>query len=156
MKRILLTVICAFVLACSFAIVSSAATFSNLADPIDGMGEMHIFGDEDNGTEEHRDGWYASKYKDENGKPLPNNTDFAKVELVYTKNGTEHTVTYPTYYILKNDSTLTWDFSRLSVHLGVELGVTNISKIEIPYGTTIIPDGCFAAHFDPTVTEKDP
>ena len=165
MKKFLLFVACTALLICAFAIVSNAeatettetVTFENLGAPIDGMGQMHIFGDEDHGTAIHRDGWYASEKTDENGKPLPNNTDFARVELVYKDSqGNDVVVTYPTYYILENNSTLTFNFTKLSNHLGTTLGVTNIRKIEIPYGTTVIPAGCFAAHFDPTKSDDHP
>ena len=41
--------------------VSAAPTFAPVGAPIPNMGEMHIFGDEDNDTPGHCDGWYESK-----------------------------------------------------------------------------------------------
>lgn len=134
--------------------VSAAPTFAPVGEPIPGMGEMHIFGDEDNGTPGHCDGWYESKYEN-----TANNDAFARVELTYVDaNGKEVSITYPTYYILKNDSTLTWDFERVSAHLGVTIGVDNISKIEIPYGTTVIPERAFVdpSRWDPTISAEHP
>ncbi len=154
MKKKIVFLICivAFIFNLTIAI-SAAPTFAPVGDPIPGMGEMHIFGDEDNDTPGHCDGWYESKYDN-----TPNNTAFARVELTYVKNGTTHTVTYPTYYILENDSTLTWNFKKVSEHLGVTIGVDNISKIEIPYGTTVIPERAFVdpSRWDPTTSTEHP
>lgn len=154
MKKTTLFLICIVAFIFTLALVVGAApTFAPVGEPIPGMGEMHIFGDEDNDTPGHCDGWYESKYDN-----TPNNTAFARVELTYTKGGTKYVVTYPTYYILENDSTLTWNFTKVSEYLGVTIGVDNISKIEIPYGTTIIPERAFVApeRWNPATSEEHP
>ena len=114
--------------------VSAAPTFADWGAPIRDAGQMHIFGNEGNYAQGHDDGWYvpaANEPKENEG--YGNYLDYinknvARVELTYVKNGTTYTVTYPTYYILKNDSTLTWDFSRVKTALGDEtIGVDNIT-----------------------------
>ena len=140
---LIMAVVCVLMLMLA---VSAAPSFAPVGAPIPNMGEMHIFGDEDNDTPGHCDGWYESKYDN-----TPNNSAFARVELTYVKGGKTYTVTYPTYYILENDSTLTWNFTRISEYLGVTIGIDNISKIEIPYGTTVIPERAFV---DPSRWEK--
>ncbi len=136
MKKTLLLVICLAFTLTLFVISVSAAEydFGTMAAPITTIPQNHIFGDEDHGSGLHHDGWYLSK----DGVTL--NTDVARVKLTY--NG--KTVVYPTYYILKNDSTLNWDFAPVSAHLGVELNVDNIVAIEIPYGITEVPRLAFA------------
>lgn len=154
MKKFSLFLIMAVACVLMLVLAASAApTFAGWGDPIPGIGEMHIFGDEDNDTPGHDDGWYVST---EQG--IPNNTNVARVELTYVKNGNTYTVTYPTYYILKNDSTLTWDFERVSTALGVTIGVDNITQIEIPYGITVIPERAFvhSDRWDPTVSADHP
>ena len=155
MKKIIVFILCltASVFTLMFSVSAADPTFGSLAAPIPDMGQIHLFGDQDHGLGEHHDGWYESKYEG-----VANNTDVARVKLTYTKNGSTVSVTYPTYYILKNDSTLTWDFTKVSEYLGVELGVGNVSEIEIPYGITAIPEKCFVlpGAFDDTVTSEHP
>lgn len=141
MKKTLLLVICLAFTLTLFVISVSAAEydFGTMAAPITTIPQNHIFGDEAHGSGDHNDGWYLSN----DGVTL--NTDVARVKLSY--NG--KTVVYPTYYILKNDSTLNWDFGPLSTYLteqlgtSVTLGVGNIVAIEIPYGITRIPEQAF-------------
>ena len=139
MKRIVFFILCFAITVTTLLMTVSAATYSfgTIAAPIDGIPQNHIFGDESHGSAEHKDGWYLSN----DGVTL--NTAVAKVKLKYTKNGVTQTVTYPTYYILANDSTLNWDFAPVSNYLGVELNVGNIVAIEIPYGITRIPEKAF-------------
>ena len=155
MKKTVIFIICltVAVFALMFSVSAADPTFGTPAEPIPGMGQVHLFGDQDHGTDEHNDGWYESKYEG-----VANNTGFARVKLTYTKNGTTVSVTYPTYYILDNNSTLTWNFEKVSEYLGVELNVGNISEIEIPYGITIIPERCFVlpGAFDSTETAEFP
>lgn len=125
--------------------VSAAGGFGTLAEKIDDsiIPQHHIFGDEQHGSAEHCDGWY--------------NENAARVLLRYTLNGEEVTSTYPTYYILENESTLTWNFERLGNHLGTELSVSSIISIELPYGLTDIPRRAFVddAHWlEEGTTEK--
>ena len=155
MKKITVFILClsALVFALMFSVSAAEPTFGSLAAPIPDMGQVHLFGDQDHGSGNHNDGWYESKYEG-----VPNNTEVARVKLTYTKNGSTVSVTYPTYYILKNDSTLTWDFTKVSEYLGVELNVGNIAEIEIPYGITSIPEKCFVlpGAFNDTVTDEHP
>ena len=111
--------------------ISAEAGFGPLAEKIDDsiVPQRHIFGDELHGSAEHCDGWY--------------NENCARVLLKYTVNGQEVVATYPAYYILENDSTLTWNFERLGNYLGVNLSVANIISIEIPYGVTEVPRRAF-------------
>jgi len=154
MKKIVFFVLCfAISLTSLFFSVSAAEyAFGTVADPIEGISQKHIFGDEDHGTDIHKDGWYDSL------KGGENNTGFARVMLKYTKDGVTSTVTYPAYYVLKNDSDLVWDFGAVSTHLGVGLNVGNVAAIEIPYGITKIPDKAFVlpGAFDEAVTEEHP
>ena len=127
--------------------VSAEAGFGALGDKIDDaiIPQCHIFGDELHGSEEHCDGWY--------------NENCARVLLKYVDtNGQEQTVTYPTYYVLENDSTLTWNFERLGAYLGVELSVSNVVSIEIPYGVTEVPRRAFVddAHWIEEGTSEKP
>ena len=151
-KIIFLICIVTFIFMLTMAVSAAAPTFAPLGDPIPGMGQMHIFGDEDNQTPEHCDGWYLS----EDGTEL--NEGFARVELTYKNGGTTYKVSYPTYYVLENDSTLTWNFKKVSEYLGVTIGVDNISKIEIPYGTTVIPERAFVdpTRWDPITSAAHP
>ncbi len=155
MRRIFIFVLFLTALSIALTVGISAAepTFDTPAKPIPGMGQCHIFGDEHNYSTEHKDGWYESSTSGN-----PNNTSFARVKLIYTKDGSTHTVTYPSYYILENRSTLTWSFAKVSAYLGVELNVGNIAEIEIPYGITEIPEKAFVlpGAFDETVTEEHP
>ena len=122
-----------FIIAISIFVfpVSASTEFGALAEKIDDsiIPQCHIFGDELHGTEEHCDGWYNEKC--------------ARVLLKYTDNGQEVTVTYPTYYILENESTLTWNLERLSSYIGVDLSIKNIIAIELPYGLTEVPRRAF-------------
>ena len=126
-------------------VVSSLLLVINAADPNFGtlkgeeykniIPQCHIFGDELNFTAEHKDGWF--------------NEECARVLLKYTVNGTTKTETYPTYYIIKNDSTLVWDFAPLEACLestygaDITLSVESVIQIEIPFGITEIPRRCF-------------
>ena len=154
MKKMLLLVFClASIMALLILTVNAAEyDFGSVADPIDGISQKHIFGDEDHGSGDHHDGWYLSK----DGVTL--NNDVAKVKLGYINNGVTSTVTYPAYYILENNSTLTWNFTAVSQHLGVTLNVGNVVAIEIPYGITVIPEKAFVlpGAFDSTVTDEHP
>lgn len=144
-----------FVLIASFVIVamtilllpvSAEGNFGTLAEKIDDsvIPQCHIFGDELHGTTEHCDGWY--------------NENCAKVLLRYTVNGQETDVTYPTYYILENESILTWNFERLGNYLGVDISVENIISIELPYGLTEVPRRAFVddEHWLEEGTEEKP
>lgn len=139
MRKIIFFILCLAITVTALLMTVSAASYSfgTIAAPIEEIPQNHIFGDEAHGTGEHNDGWYLSN----DGVTL--NQDVAKVKLKYTKNGTTTTVTYPTYYIIANDSTLNWDFEHVSAYLGVELNVGNIVAIEIPYGITRIPTKAF-------------
>ena len=141
MKKILLLVVCLAFSISVLAISASALEYGFGAidtSVIEGVTQKHIFGDEEHGSGSHHDGWFISA-KD----PGVLNNDVARVMLRYTQNGNTVEVTYPAFYILKNDSTLSWDFSAVSAHLGVELNVGNIVAIEIPYGITEIPSLAF-------------
>ncbi len=154
MKKIVFFILCFAISLTALLLYVSAAeyAFGTVADPIEGISQKHIFGDEEHGSDVHRDGWYDSL----NGGV--NNTGFARVMLRYTKDGDTLTVTYPAYYILQNNSDLVWDFSAVSTYLGVELNVGNIVAIEIPYGITKIPAQAFVlpGAFDATVTAEHP
>ena len=145
MKKLFYFSLCLVLCVITFAFVSSAAapSFGALAPKIDEIPDNHLFGCEEH-HDEQNDGWY--------------NEEAARVLLTYTKDGQTLTATYPTYYIVKNDSTLTWDFSYVSKALGVDLTVENITQIEIPYGITDIPVRAFVddSRWDPTVSEKNP
>ena len=133
MKKFALIASLLIIFTALFALSISAADggFGTLAEKIDDsiIPQHHLFGDEEHGSTDHCDGWY--------------NENAAKVLLRYTENGKEVTATYPTYYILENDSTLTWNFERLGDYLGAELSVQNIISIQIPYGVTDIPRRAF-------------
>ena len=141
MKKTFLLILCFAFALTLFTISVSAYEFGNITahDPIAAIQQNHIFGDEQHGNGEHTDGWYWST----DGKTT--NDEVAKVKLKYNST----TVVFPTYYILKNDSTLNWDFGPLSTYLteqlktSVTLGVGNIVAIEIPYGITRIPEQAF-------------
>ena len=97
--------------------------------------QCHMFGDEQNKTTEHKDGYF--------------NDECARVLLKYTVNGTSVTKTYPAYYVLENNSTLTWNFAPLEECLkkthgdDITLSVKNVIQIEIPFGITLVPRRCF-------------
>lgn len=159
MRKIVFFILCFAISMTAMLISVSAATgygyFGTVADPIEEIDQKHIFGDEEHGKGIHHDGWYESK----NGGA--NNTGFARVKLQYTKNGDTYTVTYPSYYVMKNSSTLVWDFAAVETALGLptnSLNVGNIVAIELPYGLTDIPALAFALPdaFDPTVTTEHP
>ncbi len=143
-KRITFFVCFLFVIVALMFTVSAAPTFGSMADPIEKIPQAHVFGDGTNANATHKDGCY--------------NESCAKVMITYTKNGTTKTVTYPSYYILKNDTTLVWNFSYLSEFLGVEINVGNVKAIQIPFGITDIPEQAFVlpGAYDATVTDKHP
>ena len=120
--------------------IGAAPTFGEMEDAIDTIPNAHVFGDGTNPNVTHKDGYY--------------NESCAKVILSYN----DTTVTYPSYYILKNDTTLIWSFDKISQALGVEIGVGNIVAMQIPYGITDIPEMAFVlpGAFDATVTEEHP
>lgn len=155
----------ACVLVFVFAVSAEAVEFKKWGAPIYGVGQMHIFGNEGASTQGHDDGWYVPATKDtEDNKNYDGyleyiNTNVARVELKYGEGENAQYITYPTYYILKNDSTLTWDFSWVRSALGDEtIGVDNITQIEIPYGITVIPERAFvdSKRWDPKVSDDHP
>ena len=145
MKKLFYFSLCLMLCVIIFAFVSGAAApaFGALAPKIEEVPDNHLFGCEEH-NDEHNDGWY--------------NETAARVLLSYTKDGKTTKVTYPTYYIIANDSTLRWDFSYVNAELGVNLTVENIIQIEIPYGITDIPVRAFVddSRWDPTVTAEHP
>ncbi|MBE6674712.1 MAG: leucine-rich repeat domain-containing protein [Ruminococcaceae bacterium] len=148
MRKKLLVAVFVIAAAMALTVVLSAAdpAFTALEPKIDDsvIPQCHLFGDEAHGSSIHCDGWY--------------NENCAKVLLRYTVNGTQKTATYPAYYILENESTLTWNFERLGAYLGTTLSVESIVQIQIPYGVTDIPERAFVdnSRWDPTVTDDNP
>ena len=148
MKRIILISSLIIIVMTIFALPTFAegGGFGALEEKIDDdiIPQCHIFGDELHGSLEHCDGWY--------------NENCARVLLKYTIDGNEITRTYPAYYILENDSTLTWNFERLGRYLGAELSVSSIISIEIPYGVTEVPRRAFVddAHWIEQGTVEKP
>ena len=152
MKKIIFFILCFSISLVAMLVSVSASNFApdysfgKMAAPVDGISQKHIFGDEEHGKGDHQDGWYHE--------------GAARVELKCKKNGVTTTVTYPSYYILKNDSTLVWDFETLSdlLELDVVLNVGDIVAMEIPYGITAIPACAFVlpGAFDGTITEEHP
>ncbi|MBQ7225434.1 MAG: leucine-rich repeat domain-containing protein [Clostridia bacterium] len=143
MKKLIYFAACVALLVSAFVLaVSAAPSFGEMSPAIgdDKIPQCHIFGDEAHGSATHCDGWY--------------NENCARVLLSY--NGT--TATYPAYYILENDSTLTWNFDRLSNALGVDLSLKNVVEIEIPYGITEVPRRGFVHddHWIENGTEEKP
>ncbi|MBO4982923.1 MAG: leucine-rich repeat domain-containing protein [Clostridia bacterium] len=124
--------------------IGAAPTFGDMEDAIDTIPDAYIFGDGDHHSNSFHDGYY--------------NENCAKVMITYTKDGVTKTVTYPSYYVLKNSTTLTWDFAKVSQVLGVELNVGNIKAIQIPNGITDIPSQAFVlpGAFDPTESAEHP
>lgn len=154
MKKLFLFAACLVFIISSFLLVANAAepAFGTLSGEgyKDTIPQCHIFGEESNGSLTHRDGWF--------------NESCAKVLLTYTVNGVERTETYPAYYILENDSTLIWNFSRLEACLeethgaDVELSIESVVQIQIPYGITVIPERAFvdSSRWDGTISEENP
>ena len=128
----------------AFSINAAAPDFGSMAAAIPEISDAHIFGDGDHHSNSFHDGYYHE--------------NCAKVMITYTKDGVTKTVTYPSYYVLKNSTTLTWDFEEVSKVLGVELNVGNIKAIQIPNGITEIPSQAFVlpGAFDPTESAEHP
>lgn len=56
----------------------------------------------------------------------------------------ENYVTYPTYYVTKNNATFDFDFSKLNAAQGVEYSKKSVVMLEIPNGVTAISNSYFA------------
>ncbi|MBO5286558.1 MAG: leucine-rich repeat domain-containing protein [Clostridia bacterium] len=86
----------------------------------------------------------------------------ATAMVLITYNGQEYT--FPSYYVIDNNSTLTWNFSIVEEYLQEQTGssdtvsVSNVKQMDIPYGITEIPRRAFVddAHWLEQGTEEKP
>ena len=68
------------------------------------------------------------------------NTD----ERVLLTDGNDNYVTYPTYYVTKDNATFDFDFSKLNTAQSVQYSKKSVVMVEIPEGVTTISNSYFA------------
>lgn len=146
MKKIVLSlIIIGFIICAFFVNVSAASIYAEYGEPI--------------------------RITDENGNDIAlDNGIFgtdghfstATAMTLFVYEGEEYT--FPSYYSIINNSTLTWDFSIVQKYLQDLTGstapvtVSNIRQMDIPYGITEIPRRCFVddAHWFENGTDDQP
>ena len=71
-------------------------------------------------------------------------TLFTTTERVLLTDGNGGYVTYPTYYVTKDNTTFDFDFSKLNAAQGIEYKKSSVVMVEIPAGITAISNSYFA------------
>lgn len=113
-RKIIVVAMLMTLIACLFAIATSAAEIPEWTDitEVEGMSDKSVFGDD--------------------GKS-------GATSRVLMSDGK----TYPAYYICKNQASLSFDLDTLSKKVGTTYTKSSIVRLEIPKGTTSIPDSAF-------------
>jgi len=122
-KKFILMMATIAILACLFAISVSAAA------PIPEKPDLGV----DFGTVESIDGFTP-----------PSQLYVGTTERVLLTDGNGAYVTYPTYYVTKDNATFDFDFSKLNEAQAVQYTKQSVVMVEIPKGVTTISNSYFA------------
>ena len=122
-KKLLLITLMAALLVCALAI------FANAAAPMPSKPDLGVsFGDVTT-----IDGFTA-----------PSELFVGTTQRVLLTDGEGNYVTYPTYYVTKNNTTFDFDFSKLNAAQSIQYSKKSVVMVEIPTGITTISNSYFA------------
>ena len=122
-KKILLTILMTTLLVCALAV------FANASVPMPEKPDIGVsFGDVTT-----IDGFTA-----------PSELYVGTTQRVLLTDGNGGYVTYPTYYVTKNNTTFDFDFSKLNEAQSVEYSKKSVVMLEIPTGVTAISNSYFS------------